>query len=745
MECIENPEFKPIEELELIVEEENKKITVPALSEYWVEERYFLHYEIPGIYDENGLEIPGAKERWIEIIKFMIDDLNWLLSLPFHKFWSNILYNNSAFDTLISFLQEFSPFYDLEHFPNVPEMIELVETLKKKVLIVFARFITNKEGQKEYMEKEYLGNLLYNNFIFTVPIIFDLCQLYGRENGKTIEKILQSLFTLQPLYCNDLKRSVPCIIEALCNVEQAFQVNTISEGNPVSVLANRTNSSQMTLSTLKDMLLFVLDIFSTLGIFLSIYPPAIQIFHQESFLNKMVSIYDAVVPKMYKKLHELASTDESMPMYIELKHLLDVTRVEILQLYRVIIYHPIKIIEKKRDPLVEEGLKMHINDFLELLTNAISETEFINDYNHFYPVDMDIQVLLEICPEIDQMKCDYILSSIAATIKDFNAKNSKSTNNFSVNELRSIDELSGIQNCETLVDGIIENHAQKSIIKESVELNSLITGVTDILPSLNNGFIEKCLQHYKFNTEDVINAVLEKTLPPHLQKLLDTSMLSIPPDPMATSAAVDAAIGRERLNVFDNDEFDIMTRDNIDLSKIHIGKKQDKYKNVNDLLNDKTDIKKLSDIYNKYSLVSDDYNDEYDDTYDTQDVRGFVQDDTVEIDSRPFTIPRVLRSKNEEMSESEGEDEVTVENYKEQNGKDHFIQDPAILRAKAEERRQAAQSAKNRNVVGKPRGQGQEKDVLVNRKNKNTHKATHANHNRRSGADFKRRHGMVPS
>lgn len=39
------------------------------------------------------------------------------------------------------------------------------------------------------------------------------------------------------------------------------------------------------------------------------------------------------------------------------------------------------------------------------------------------------------------------------------------------------------------------------------------------------------------------------------------------------SADVDLAIGIQRINVFDNDEFDIMTQDVIDTSRIYLGKK----------------------------------------------------------------------------------------------------------------------------------------------------------------------------
>jgi len=50
---------------------------------------------------------------------------------------------------------------------------------------------------------------------------------------------------------------------------------------------------------------------------------------------------------MYKKLDKLAYNEESMPKYIELKHRLDVTRVEMLTLYRIIIYEPILHIQEK--------------------------------------------------------------------------------------------------------------------------------------------------------------------------------------------------------------------------------------------------------------------------------------------------------------------------------------------------------------------------------------------------------------
>ena len=59
------------------------------------------------------------------------------------------------------------------------------------------------------------------------------------------------------------------------------------------------------------------------------------------------------------------------------------------------------------------------------------------------------------------------------------------------------------------------------------------------------------------------------------------------------------------------------------------------------MLNDKSYREETRDIYNKYSIVTSEYDDEYDDTYDDQDIGPSNQDDAIEMDARPFIVPRV--------------------------------------------------------------------------------------------------------
>ncbi|KAI4498078.1 hypothetical protein M0802_006902 [Mischocyttarus mexicanus] len=748
MEPFQNPDCVPLEDLILTIKTGGIPDLIPALDERWVEERYFLHYEVPNIYDSNGTEILGAKEHWIEIMGYMIDDLKWVLTIPFYRFWSNVVFNSSILDALISFLQDAPPYYALESFPNDSEMQNILETLRHYVLLIFTRLVTNKESPNEYMTVPYLGKVLYDHFIFTVPIIYDLCQLYGRDNEKTVSKILNSLFTIQPLYNDDVKRSVPYLIEALGNVKRQFQERPVySMDEAVPLLNEPIEITKITLFSLEDMILYVLDISSTITIFLKNHPLAVKQYRNDNFINEIVSIYENIIPEMYKKLNELAYNEENLTKFIELRHRLDVTRIELLHLYRTIVHEPVENIHQKLDILTEDEIKDRVEDYLNLLSNAITEKEFITDYHQFYPVGSDLEELSKICPELDTIKRNYILQAVYAAIGDSQISFVLSSNN-------KKEPVAGPSNVEINQPSTSKNVFEENVIpkptrRSSIEIASLISEVKDILNDLGEGFIQICLKHYNYDTAAVINAVLEKTLPSQLSEL-DFFLPYIPPDTEEEQPApvVNHEIISERFNIFDNDEFDIMNRDDIDMSRIHKGKRKDKYRNMNELLNDKSEVRKVSDIYSKYSLVVDNYDDEYDDTYDSHDVRGTTQDDIAE--ARAFTTPRVLLAKEKNITESD-ENESESDNENNSNGvnnKDNFVQNPADLRAKAEQQRQMRRGRGKKSpndVVGKPKGQGQEKQVTINRDKKNAHKATQANHNRRAGAQWKQRHGMIHS
>ncbi|MGH0150446.1 UNVERIFIED_CONTAM: hypothetical protein FKN15_045533 [Acipenser sinensis] len=132
-----------------------------------------------------------------------------------------------------------------------------------------------------------------------------------------------------------------------------------------------------------------------------------------------------------------------------------------------------------------------------------------------------------------------------------------------------------------------------------------------------------CLQEYGNNSERVINNILEGKLSPRLEKL-DHSL----PRPVKEQLP---EVLKSRSNVFDDDEFDVFTRDVLDTSRIWKGRRQGE--SARDLVNNKQHVEEQRGRYRAYEVVmeevpvgegeeggaafySEDYDDEYDDTYD---------------------------------------------------------------------------------------------------------------------------------
>lgn len=276
--------------------------------------------------------------------------------------------------------------------------------------------------------------------------------------------------------------------------------------------------------------------------------------------------------------------------------------------------------------------------------------------------------------------------------------------------------------------------------KKERNVDNEIENVLEILPHLGTGFIRKLLQRYD-NHEEAIAAVLESNLPPDLSEA-DHTEVYIPPEETEIPPKI---IKSTRNNIFDGDQYDVMTNDNPNCV-IKRGKGlPGAPKNLSQMLDDKSHMNNVRHRYEEYSLITDDidendpeYNDEYDDSYEAL-LEGEIKTKKTE------AMKQVIENVGEE-SESE-EDERPPAN------KMNFCENPEAIRARYEANRAAKMANKKnyrpppipKDVVGKPKGQGQDKDVKVNRHKNDVNKSSRANHNRKSGSTWKRSRGMIPS
>lgn len=728
--------------------------TSPALHPEQKADRYFVLYKPPP--KDN---IPALVEEYLERATFVANDLDWLLALPHDKFWCQVIFDETLQKCLDSYLHYVPRKFD-EWVAPAPEVVDMQKRLHRSVFLTFLRMSTHKESKDHFISPSAFGEILYNNFLFDIPKILDLCVLFGKGNSPLLKKMIGNIFTQQPSYYNDLDETMPTILQVFSNILQHSGLQGDGASATPQKLEERARltPSDMPLLELKDIVFYLCDTCTTLWAFLDIFPSACQTFQKHDFCYRLASFYETAIPELESAIKKRRLEDSKLlgDLWQRLSH----SRKKLLEIFHTILNEIclLPVLESSCD-----SIQGFIEEFLQIFSSLLQEKRFLRDYDALFPVADDVSLLQQASSFLDETRTAYILQAVESAWEGADRRKATGTKDPPVAE-----NLNGVVATAEPVSGLAshpENSEQVECLGAAaalgpavcgVELDSLISQVKDLLPDLGEGFILACLEHYGYDPEQVINNILEERLAPDLSQLDRSLDRQVKPDPTPLLTS--------RHNVFQNDEFDVFSRDSVDLSRVHKGRR--KGESTRSLVNDKREVVAQRQRYEQYSVVveevplqpgeglpyrGDDYEDEYDDTYDGNQVGANDADSDDELIScRPFTIPQVLRTKVPGEGQEE-DDEEEDEAEEEAPKPDHFVQDPAVLREKAEARRMAFLARKGYRhdnstaVAGSPRGHGQSRETTQERRKKEANKSTRANHNRRTMADRKRNKGMIPS
>ncbi|XP_026906673.2 activating signal cointegrator 1 complex subunit 2 isoform X2 [Acinonyx jubatus] len=671
-----------------------------------------------------------------------------------------VIFDETLQKCLDSYLRYVPRKFD-EWVAPAPEVVDMQKRLHQSVFLTFLRMSTHKESKDHFISPSAFGEILYNNFLFDIPKILDLCVLFGKGNSPLLQKMIGNIFIQQPSYYNDLDETMPTILQVFSNILQhcGLQGDGASATPQKLEERGRLTPSDMPLLELKDIVLYLCDTCTTLWAFLDIFPLACQTFQKHDFCYRLASFYEIAIPELESAIKKRRLEDSKLlgDLWQRLSH----SRKKLLEIFHILMNHIclLPVLENSCD-----NIQGFIEEFLQIFSSLLQEKRFLRDYDTLFPVADDVSLLQQASAVLDETRTAYILQAVESAWEGVDRRKAKDAKDPPVAE-----DPNGVIAMVEPVSGPfshLENSGEEECMGAAaplgppvcgVELDSLISQVKDLLPDLGEGFILACLEHYSYNPEQVINNILEERLAPALSQLDRSLDRQVKPDPTPLLTS--------RHNVFQNDEFDVFSRDTVDLSRVHKGRRKEE--NTRSLLNDKREVVAQRQRYEQYSVVveevplqpgeglpyrGDDYEDEYDDTYDGNQVGANDADSDDELISRrPFTIPQVLRTKVPGEGQEEDEDEEEEEAEDEAPKPDHFVQDPAVLREKAEARRMAFLARKGYRhdsstaVAGSPRGHGQNRETTQERRKKEANKATRANHNRRTMADRKRSKGMIPS
>lgn len=133
------------------------------------------------------------------------------------------------------------------------------------------------------MPKEQLADILYDKFIITIPMIFDLLVVYGPENSQIVRRILETVLRIQPKYRNDLKEGLNFLATTF-NTKLKEKVN---ENNP---------------DTYDDLVMYLLDCSYTIYSLVVVLPDAMDICREVQLEQNVTHFYDEAIPFLHKNI-----------------------------------------------------------------------------------------------------------------------------------------------------------------------------------------------------------------------------------------------------------------------------------------------------------------------------------------------------------------------------------------------------------------------------------------------------------
>ena len=602
------------------------------------------------------------------------------------------------------------------------EIASAHKVILHKLFLVHVRLCTHKESAQDFFSPEAWGALLYEKFLLELPRILDMCVLFSACSPAITAKMVGNVFRHQPQYTSDLVECCLTVIAALDAATEQHQVLAITQPAPEQR------------DTLADLASYCVDISASLASLVTVYPASAAVLHNTGLDVRLASFYTTVVTPLLNLVHKY----KSFEVLSDSDHDDHVTRVNISRHNIVTCIREVvcQLCFLDTAPVTER-----LESFFTVMSSLMSEISFLADYNELYCIRGEFEQFERENIPVDTVRKHYILDM-------FNTTQSSSF----LTPPGAAPPPPRPQDSSAEVGGACALAARPS----RPEVASLVAGVRDLLPHLGEGFVEAALESFGFKVDEVVNALLEGNLPPHLQALDQSLQRQEPqqpePEPVLRS-------------IYDGDEFDIFNRNDVDTTKIHKGKKN-KSCDAKKLLEDKSDVWQMKDKFDRLGIVEDveiivksedpqlandfDYDDEYDDTYDDVPI-GEQEPDAKDDLGRGFVLPIALGGgKIAQSRPIDIDDSGSDEGDEDTKSKMNFVRNPEEVRKEMERKRQekiarkhgggggGGGGAQNRDVVGRARGQGQDKQVLINRARKNANKGK----GQRVGADRKAAKGM---
>ncbi|XP_065885281.1 activating signal cointegrator 1 complex subunit 2-like [Dysidea avara] len=691
----------------------SNKEELPALHCNHVRDIHFLEYTLP-IGDDD------VDNEWVESLQIINDDLHWLLSQSHWLFWSQVVFDVSLQKFLDSYLHLAPRPHDYNKLKCQDSCRHLMDEVNRRVFMVFLRMSTHKENKEHFIAPAVFGDILYQHFLFDIPKIFDLCSIYGQDNSALLGKMISNVFSTQPRYLQDLSATIDSIYELL----DRLMAKVTGKDN---VTSQPLSSNQLSPKEVTDWIQFVMDIFHTINVFLLVHPSSCRVLQSKQFAQRLAGYYDAVIPVLQDKWRLLKNVIPH-DKWVVLKLYLRATKRNLVTIIHQLLTHCYVDVQVTTEETSESALRSDESDskswedFLSVVTVLVTEKSFLKEFEKHFSFEQMISSMKEQHGSVDETNFTYIIEAVQIKKPSSVVEPSNST----VHVPRESPSLAAC--------AVVNNTCSEAV-----------QSVKELFPHLEISFIETLIASHGGDPSAVIDAILEGRVGNDLDKNSAKQNDDVKKKSLPTSDTELESLLTTRSNIYDHDEFDVFHHGNVDLSRVHIGKKFD---DGNAFLDDKSHIEDL-----KTRLIVEDfdqYEDEYDDTYDTHNVGAADADSADEMVSVKRLNEKGLYAvhyENEEDSGKENQEDTTeVHDNPPPVGDNATVQPHYVGHGQRQPKwshDHKGQHGQYKRTLHTPdKSSSHSDDNQRGRVNKERHKGSRANHNRKDRAQQKMKKGM---
>nr|CDS33531.1 Activating signal cointegrator 1 complex subunit [Hymenolepis microstoma] len=341
--------------------------------------------------------------------------------------------------------------------------------------------------------------------------MIDLAALYCSKQPDIVKSIFASVFKENSKFVDDAVSTMECAVEALKVVEKNVAAWQFDEKHQF-VTAN-SDSMDVVSETIE----YVVDASCSLGTFLSFIAPVnssvASLCIRKGIVSSLADFYDSTIVNI--RDHILRCLTWSTEKKSELLHRLAIAGASLVKTVRVGLIEPGLVNRIMQlafggdsNESKSQTLSAIFGIFIDVMIEMTNHTGFAGAYTYLYPVGDDINLVREAASSasVDHEQLDYLQSAFSRLCDESNAKQANSATKGKAREEKEETMQPGPS---TSTSTKVEEQPPQPCCSRPPEFRT----IKSVFPDIESDVIERCLEHYNNDTEAIISALLDGSIP----------------------------------------------------------------------------------------------------------------------------------------------------------------------------------------------------------------------------------------